>query len=203
MAGRGATISGWGGALPDRVITNTELEQTLDTSDQWIAERSGIRQRNIVPRPGETGTGPATTAELAVAAGRRALESAGLSPADINLVLLATTTPDQSVPATSAAVADLLGVQCGAFDLNAACSGFVYGLVTAHGFVAGGLDRVLVIGAETLSRITDWTDRSTAVLFADGAGAVVLEAVPTEGQLLGWDLGVDGTARNILYADMA
>src|SRR3954452_13297505 len=203
MPNRGAAIAGWGAALPDKVVTNADLEQTLDTNDQWIVERSGIRERRIVPRPGEEGTGPSNTAELAAAAGQRAIESAGLSPADIDLLILATTSPDQMVPATSAAVAELLGVQCGAFDLNAACSGFAYSLVAANGFVTGGLDRVLVIGAETLSRITDWTDRSTAVLFADGAGAVVLEAVPTEGQLLGWDLGVDGTTRNILYADMA
>ena len=205
-SGRGAAITGWGGALPDKVLTNHDLEQWLDTSDEWIAERSGIRQRHVVPRPQDeaagTATGPKNTADLAVAAATKALDRAGLTPADLDLLVLATTTPDQSVPATSAAVAEILGVQCGAFDLNAACSGFVYSLVAAHGFVTGGLDRVLVVGAETLSRITDWDDRSTAVLFADGAGAVVLEAVPGETPLLGWDLGVDGTARSILYADM-
>src|SRR3954471_22860608 len=108
MPNRGAAIAGWGGALPDKVVTNADLERTLDTTDQWIVERSGIRERRIVPRPGEDGTGPTNTAELAVAAGQRALTPAGLSPADIDLLVLATTTPDQTVPATSAAVAELL-----------------------------------------------------------------------------------------------
>src|SRR5437763_17193137 len=117
MAARGAAITGWSGVLPDKVLTNHDLEQTLDTSDEWIVERSGIRERRIVPRPGEDGTGPTNTAELAVAASQQALTSAGLSAADIDLLILATTTPDQTVPATSAHVADLLGLQCGAFDI--------------------------------------------------------------------------------------
>ena len=189
---RGAAIRGWGVALPDNVVTNADLEKTLDTSDSWIVERTGIRQRHI----------GSTTSELAVAAANKALDHAGLTPADIGLLVVATTTPDQTVPATSAAVQDMLGLQCGAFDLNAACSGFVYSLVVANGMVASGIDRVLVVGAETLSKITDWDDRSTAVLFGDGAGAVVLEAIPGEGNLLGWDLGADGSARGILYADV-
>jgi 3-oxoacyl-[acyl-carrier-protein] synthase-3 len=134
------------------------------------------------------------------------MERAGVRPADIGLLILCTTTPDQQVPATSAVVQHELGLACGAFDVNAACSGFVYGLVTAHQFVASGsVERVLVIGSETLSRIVDWDDRSTAVLFADGAGAVVIEAADDGGKgshLLGWDLGCDGSARSILDADI-
>jgi 3-oxoacyl-[acyl-carrier-protein] synthase-3 len=139
---------------------------------------------------------------MAVEAGKAAMASAGVTPADIDLLVLATTTPDQAVPATSSVVQDKLGLRCGAFDLNAACSGFVYATTVATGMVATGVDRVLVIGSETLSRITDWSDRGTAVLFADGAGAVVVEAVPGEGQLLGYDLGTDGSLRPILYCDL-
>jgi 3-oxoacyl-[acyl-carrier-protein] synthase-3 len=190
---RGATITGWGTALPPTVVTNADFEARLDTTDEWITERSGIRERRV----------GGTTAGLAVEAARRALLRAGLEPGDIDLLVLATTTPDQQVPATSAVVQHQLGLRCGAMDLNAACSGFVYSLVAAHGFAAMGFDRVLVIGSETLSRITDQDDRSTAVLFADGAGAVVLEAVPGEGQLLGWDLGADGSAQPILNCDIA
>ncbi len=188
----GVTITGWGTALPDKVITNADLEARLDTSDEWITERSGIRERRI----GDS------CAELAIGAGRAALARAGVAPADIDLLALATTTPDQSVPATSAHVAFELGLTCGAFDLNAACSGFVYSLVAASGMVGGHVGRVLLIGAERLSRITDWEDRSTAVLFGDGAGAVVLEAVDGPGDLLAWDLGADGSLRPILYADL-
>jgi len=189
---RSARITGWGTALPDKVVTNADLEAMLDTSDEWIVERSGIRERRV----------GGTTATLAVASGKAAMDRAGVSPAEIDLLILCTTTPDQQVPATSAVVQHELGLACGAFDINAACSGFVYGLVTAHQFVAtGSVERVLLIGSETLSRITDWDDRSTAVLFADGAGAVVVSAA--EGShLLGWDLGCDGSARSILDADI-
>jgi 3-oxoacyl-[acyl-carrier-protein] synthase-3 len=186
------SIGGWGTALPDKTVTNADLEARLDTSDAWIVERTGIRERRI----GDS------TAALAVEAGRRALQHAGTDPADVDLVLLCTTTPDQTVPATSAAVQDALGVRGGAFDLNAACSGFVYGLVTAAGLLGAGMSRILVVGAETLSRIVDWEDRSTAVLFGDGAAAMVVEAVEDRGQLLGWDLGADGSLRHILHADV-
>ncbi len=188
----GMRILGWGTALPDRVVTNADLEKTLDTTDQWIVERSGIRERRI----GDS------TADLAIAAGRNALEHAGVDPASIDLMILATTTPDQTVPATSASVHHALGLGGGAFDLNAACSGFVYGLVMAGGLLGSGAKRILVIGAETLSRITDWTDRNTAVLFGDGGGAIVVERVADEGQLLAWDLGLDAEAREILQADV-
>ena len=188
----GMRILGWGTALPDKIVTNSDLEKTLDTSDAWIVERSGIRERRI----GES------TAELAIGAGRQALQRAGVDPASIDLMILATTTPDQTVPATSAHVQDALELGGGAFDLNAACSGFVYSLVIANGMLGSGTDRILVIGAETLSRITDWTDRNTAVLFGDGGGALVLESTPDEGQLLAWDLGLDGSSRDILKAEV-
>ncbi|MGH9063885.1 MAG: beta-ketoacyl-ACP synthase III [Acidimicrobiales bacterium] len=188
---RGAALTGWGSALPPRVVTNAELERSLDTNDAWIRERTGIAERRI----------GGTTGGLAVEAGRRALESAGLRASDIDLLVLATTTPDQAIPATSGTVQDVLGTRGGALDLNAACAGFVYALVAAHALVAAGSERALVIGADTMSGVIDHRDRGTAVLFGDGAGAVVLEAVPEEGQLLSWDLGVDGSARGILCCD--
>lgn len=188
----GFRILGWGSALPDKVITNADLERTLETSDAWITDRTGIRERRI-------GT---STAELATEAGRAALIQAGVDPASIDLLILCTTTPDQSVPATSAHVHHALGLGGGAFDLNAACSGFVYGMVMAEGMLATGPRRVLVVGAETLSRLTDWTDRNTAVLFGDGGGALVLERCDGAGQMLSWDLGVDGSARRILQSEV-
>jgi 3-oxoacyl-[acyl-carrier-protein] synthase-3 len=188
----GTRILGWGCALPDKIITNADLEKTLDTSDAWIVERSGIRERRI-------GT---STAELAIAAGRAALSNAGVAPESIDLTILCTTTPDQTVPATSAHVQEVLEVGGGAFDLNAACAGFVYGLVTADGMLTRSAQRVLLIGAEMLTRITDWSDRNTAVLFGDGGGALVLERTPDEGQLLSWDLGLDGSARHILHCPL-
>ena len=126
----------------------------------------------------------------------------GLDPSEIDAVILATTTPDRAVPATSATVQHELGLRCGAFDINAACSGFTYGLVVAHGLIATGAEKILVIGTDTLARITDWEDRNTAVLFADGSGAVVLEAVDGRGELLGWDLDADGSAERFLYAEV-
>lgn len=188
----GLRILGWGSALPEKVVTNHDLEKTLDTSDEWIVERSGIRERRI----GES------TAELAIEAGRSALAQSGVAAKSIDLMVLATTTPDQQVPACSAHVHQALGLGGGAFDLNAACSGFVYALVMANGLLETGANRVLVVGAETLSRITDWNDRNTAVLFGDGGGALVLERAPGEGQLLGWDLGLDASAREILECDI-
>jgi 3-oxoacyl-[acyl-carrier-protein] synthase-3 len=189
---RGGVISGWGTALGDKVVTNHDLEKTLDTSHEWIVERSGISERHV---------GGSTT-ELSVRSGEKALAMAGLDPGDIDALVLATTTPDRTVPATSASVQRELGLSCGAFDINAACSGWVYALVNAHGLIAMGAERVLLIGTDTLSRITDWDDRNTAVLFADGSGAAVLEAVDGPGQLLAWDLDADGTAEELLYADV-
>ena len=190
---RTARIAGWGIALPEKVVTNDDLAAVLDTSDEWIRERSGIRERRV----------GGTTAGLAIEAGQVALDRAGIAAADIDLLVLCTTTPDQQVPATSATVQHALGLKCGAFDLNAACSGFVYGLVTAHQFIeTGGTERILLIGSETLSRIIDWDERTTAVLFGDGAGAVVLDSTDGESSLLGWDLGSDGSLRSILDADI-
>jgi 3-oxoacyl-[acyl-carrier-protein] synthase-3 len=191
MTPRGFVVRGWGTAVPDKVVTNDDLSVRLDTSDEWISERTGIRERRW----------GGTTSSLAIEAGRRALEHAGLQPTDIDLVLLATTTPDAIVPGTACTVQDALGIPAGAFDLNAACSGFVYGLVTAAGLMAVGVNRVLLIGADTLSSITDLDDRTMAVLVGDGAGALVLEAVEAPGALLSWNMGADGSLRHLLYCD--
>ena len=191
VGARGGVISGWGTAVPDKVITNHELAETMDTSDEWIVARTGIRERRI----------GGTTVGLSIESGRAALEMSGLDPSEINAVILATTTPDRQW-GNAALVQHELGLRCGAFDINAACSGFVYGLVNAHGLIAMGADKVLLIGTDTLSRITDWDDRATAPLFADGSGAVVIESVPGRGQLLGWDLDADGSLAPLLWADV-
>jgi 3-oxoacyl-[acyl-carrier-protein] synthase-3 len=188
----GAAITGWGTALPDEVRTNYDLEKMFETNHDWIVERTGISERRV----------GGTTAGLSVEAGRQALEMSGVRHQDIDILILATTTPDRLVPATSATVQHELGLTCGAFDLNAACSGWVYGLVAAHGFIATGAKKILVIGTDTLARITDWTDRNTAILFADGSGAAVVEAVDGPGQLLGWDLHADGSAEEALYCEI-
>jgi 3-oxoacyl-[acyl-carrier-protein] synthase-3 len=204
----GAAITGWGTALPERVVTNADIATLFDTSNDWIVERSGIRQRRaaagpfvVDPAPHHPPGGLGTTATLAVEAGRQAMQQAGVDPGEIGVLVLCTTTPDQLIPASSAPVSAALGIGGGAMDLNAACAGFTYGLVTAAGLIAAGTGPVLLIGAETLSRATNWTDRTNAFLFGDGAGAVVIEEVPGEGSLLGWDLGVDGALVDLLYAD--
>ena len=189
---RGAILTGWGRALPEKVVTNDDLAATMDTSDEWIRERTGIHRRHV----------GSSTAELSVRSGRSAIEMAGLDPSDIDALVLSTTTPDRTVPATSATIQHALGLRCGAFDINAACSGFVYGLAVAQGLIAIGSRKVLLIGTDTLSRITDWTDRNTAILFADGSGAAVLEAVDGPGDLLGWDIDADGSAEDLLYCDI-
>lgn len=189
---RGARFTGWGTALGHKTVTNSDLAQTMDTNDEWIRERTGIQRRHI-------GGG---TAELSAVSGSAAMKMAGVDPSSIDALILATTTPDRTVPATSATVQNLLGLSCGAFDVNAACSGFVYALVNAHGLIAMGAERVLLIGTDTLARITDWTDRNTAVLFADGSGAAVLESTSGRGHLLGWDLDADGSAEEILFAEL-
>lgn len=189
---RGARFTGWGTALGHKTVTNHDLAETMDTNDEWIRERTGIERRHI----------GGSTAGLSIESGRRALEMAGVDPSSIDALVLATTTPDRTVPATSATVQNALGLRCGAFDINAACSGFVYALVNAHGLIAMGARRVLLIGTDTLARITDWSDRNTAVLFADGSGAAVLEATEDAGHLLGWDLDADGSAEELLYCDI-
>ncbi len=188
----GAAITGWGAALPAQVVTNDDFARRLDTSDSWISERTGIRERRI----------GGTTASLATEAGRAVLQRAGVSGADVDLLIVATTTPDQAIPAVSSPVHHALGIGGGAFDLNAACSGFGYALVTADALVSAGHRRVLLIGAETLSRYTDMDDRATAVLFGDGAAGVLLESRPGREMILARDLGVDGSAVPILYADL-
>ncbi len=204
----GCAITGWASALPTTVVTNQDIMTLFDTSDEWIVERTGIRHRRAADGPFVAERPPAspdggmgTTAQLAAQAGHAALERAGLTGADIDLLVLCTTSPDQLVPATSSPVANALGIRGGGMDINAACAGFTYGLVSAAGMVGVGAQRVLVIGAETLSRITNWSDRSNAFLFGDGAGAVVVEAVPGESSLLGWDVGVDGSLQPLFYAD--
>ena len=189
---RGARFTGWGTALGHKVVTNDDLAKTMDTNDEWVRERTGIQRRHI----------GGTTSELSAISGAAAMKMAGVDPASIDALILATTTPDRTVPGTSATVQNLLGLSCGAFDVNAACSGFVYALVNAHGLIAMGAERVLLIGTDTLARITDWTDRNTAVLFADGSGAAVLEATSGRGHLLGWDLDADGSAEEILFAEL-
>lgn len=188
----GARFTGWGRALPPKVLTNHDLEGMVETSDQWIRERTGIERRHV----------GGTTAGLSIESGSRALEMAGVDPLDIDALVLATTTPDRTVPATSATVQHGLGLKCGAFDVNAACSGFVYATVVAHGLIAMGARKVLLIGTDTLSRITDWGDRNTAILFADGSGAAVLEATDGPGQLLGWDIDSDGSAEELLFCEV-
>ncbi|MFM8947920.1 MAG: beta-ketoacyl-ACP synthase III [Acidimicrobiaceae bacterium] len=188
----GAKIIGWGTALPEKIVTNDDLSKTMDTSDAWIRERTGIERRHV----------GGSTASLSIESGRKAIEMAGIDPLSIDALVLSTTTPDRTVPATSAAVQHGLGLRCGAFDVNAACSGFVYALITGHGLIAMGMRRILVIGTDTLSRITDWTDRNTAILFADGSGAAVIEATNGPGQLLGWDFDADGSLEELLYAEV-
>ncbi|MCD2181253.1 beta-ketoacyl-ACP synthase III [Rhizobium sp. GN54] len=196
-----SVVRGFGTSLPKRVLTNRELESMVDTSDEWIVQRTGIRQRYIAGE-GET------TASLGEAAAREALDRAGLTAADIDLIIVATSTPDNTFPATAVNIQNRLGMHHGyAFDLQAVCSGFVYGMATADAYIRGGLARrVLVIGAETFSRILDWTDRTTCVLFGDGAGAIVLEAQEGEGTVA--DRGVltaqlrsDGAHLEKLYVD--
>ncbi len=183
-----ALITGWGMYAPARILTNDDLSKMVETSDEWIMTRTGIRERRIA-------ADDETTTTLAVHAGRDALAVAALDPAELDLVIVATCSPDYPLPATGVLVATELGATHAAgFDLQAACSGFVFGLATATSFIRSGMYRnVLLIGVEVLSRYVDWTDRGTCVLFGDGAGAVVLQASDQPGGLLGADLFSDGT----------
>jgi len=188
----GARFTGWGRALPPKVLTNHDLEQMVETSDEWIRERTGIERRHV----------GGTTSGLSIESGRLALEMSGVDPSEIDALVLSTTTPDRTVPATSATVQHGLGLKCGAFDVNAACSGFVYATVVAHGMIAMGARKVLLIGTDTLARITNWEDRNTAILFGDGSGAAVLEATDGPGQLLAWDIDSDGSAEELLFCEI-
>jgi 3-oxoacyl-[acyl-carrier-protein] synthase-3 len=194
-------IKGVGGYLPTRVLTNEDLAKVVDTSDQWITERTGIKERRIAAE-GEL------TSTMGAVAARRALDDAGVAPEDIDLIILATSTPDQTFPATAVSIQADLGITQGAaFDMQAVCSGFVFALATADTYMKSGLfKRALVIGAEAFSRLLDWEDRSTCVLFGDGAGAVVVEAQKLNGALtdkgiLATCLRSDGRYRDKLYVD--
>ncbi len=196
-----SVVRGIGSALPRRIMTNKDFEALVDTSDEWIVQRTGIRQRHIA---GDD----ETTASLGEAAARAALDHAGLQPDDIDVIVLATSTPNNTFPATAVEIQNRLGIHHGfAFDLQAVCSGFVYAITMADLHLRGGLGkRALVIGSETFSRILDWTDRTTCVLFGDGAGAVVLEAAEGEGSLsdrgiLASALRSDGAQKDKLYVD--
>ncbi|MDQ4060519.1 MAG: ketoacyl-ACP synthase III [Pseudomonadota bacterium] len=196
-----SVVLGVGSYLPARVLTNAELERIVDTSDEWIVQRTGIRKRHIAA-DGEV------TSDLAAAAARAALEDAGLEASDIDLVVVGTSSPDNTFPATAVATQDKLGIRQGAaFDVQAVCTGFVYALATADNFLkSGAFKRALVIGAETYSRILDWTDRTTCVLFGDGAGAVVLEPRQQSGTIsdrgvLTTHLRSDGHYKTKLYVD--
>ncbi|MEP4380193.1 MAG: beta-ketoacyl-ACP synthase III [Alphaproteobacteria bacterium] len=199
---RRSIVAGIGAYLPDRVVTNAELAERIETSDEWIQERSGIRQRHIVA-DGEM------TSDLATAAAQRALAAAGMGPDDIDIILVATSTPDETFPATATVVQSKLGCANGSmgFDVQAVCSGFVFALATADNFIkVGQAESALVIGAETFSNILDWEDRSTCVLFGDGAGAVVLKAAEGDGTsadrgILSTHLHSDGRLHDLLYVD--
>ena len=193
----GARIIGCGSYLPDRILGNDELSSMVDTSDEWIVSRTGIRQRHIAA-DGQF------TSDLAVKASSRALENAGISADEVDLIIVATTTPDNTFPSVATKVQAKLGLEKGAaFDIQAVCSGFIYGLAVADNFIkAGQAETVLLVGAETFSRIIDWQDRSTCVLFGDGAGAVVLRAAGNDGRgILSTHLHSDGRHGDLLYAD--
>ncbi|MDG4908356.1 MULTISPECIES: beta-ketoacyl-ACP synthase III [unclassified Mesorhizobium] len=196
-----SVVRGNGAALPRRIMKNADFEGMVETSDEWIVQRTGIRQRHVA-------ADDETTASLGEAAARAALDSAGLTPADIDLIVLATSTPNNTFPATAVEIQNRLGMHHGfAFDMQAVCSGFVYAVATADLYIRGGLaKRVLVIGSETFSRILDWSDRSTCVLFGDGAGAVVLEAAKGAGNIadrgvLAASLRSDGVHKEKLFVD--
>jgi len=193
---RRSVVAGVGSALPKRKVTNEELAATVDTTDEWIVERTGIRSRYIAAE-GET------TGSLALAAARGALDHAGVSALDIDLIVLATATPDQTFPSTATKVQAALGIDdCIAFDVHAVCTGFLYALSVADSMLrSGNASKALVIGAETFSRILDWEDRATCVLFGDGAGALVLSAEETDSGILATKLHADGRHNDLLFVD--
>ncbi len=190
---RYSAITGWGMYAPEKVLTNADLERIVDTSDEWITTRTGIKQRHIAA-PHETAS------TLSIAAARQALARAGIEGKDLGLIIIATVSYDYPFPSTANLVQHALGAQCGAFDMQAACTGFLYGLSVAHQFIANGsIKHALVVGVEVLSRAVDYTDRSTCVLFGDGAGAVVLSASDEPGGVLGFTLGSDGARPDLLW----
>ena len=188
-----SVITGWGKAIPERVLTNADLERMVETSDDWIVSRTGIRERHI--------TAPDESAStLAITAGRAALTRAGLAATDLDLIIVATVTGDYTFPATANLVQDALGARCPSFDIQAACSGWLYGLVMAHQFItAGTMRHIMVIGVEVLSKLVNFQDRQTCVLFGDGAGAAILSASTAPGGILGWTLGSEGSHPERLY----
>ncbi len=190
---RYAHVTGWGMAVPERIVTNAELERLVDTTDEWIVSRTGIRERRVVGKHDSTST-------LAARAGARALERTELTARDLQLIIVATCTPDHLFPATACLVQDLLGAgRAGAFDLSAACTGFIFAVnMAAQAIRSGAIDNALVIGAETLSRFVNWEDRSTCVLFGDGAGAFVLQASDRPGGILSCVMRSDGSGGNLL-----
>ena len=188
-------ITGTGSSLPERVVTNAELAESVDTNDEWIRERTGIRRRHIIDES-------ESTCDLAERAARSALDAAGIAPATLDLIVVGTTTPDRIYPSTACRLQARLGAgECPAFDVQAVCTGFIYALGVAEKFFrAGGVGRALVVGADTHSRLLDWSDRSTCVLFGDGAGAVVLEASDSPG-VMSTHLHADGRYEPLLYVD--
>lgn len=190
---KGVGIIGTGSYVPENVVTNFDLEKMVDTSDEWIRSRTGIKERRILDK--EKGS-----SYMAIEAAKKALEASELEPNDIDLIIVSTVTPDMMFPSTACLVQENLKCKnAAAFDLEAACSGFLYGLSVAYSFVSSGIYKnILLIGTDTLSRITDWTDRNTCVLFGDGAGAAIISEVPEGRGILGLDLGADGEGKNLL-----
>ncbi len=192
-----AKIKATGSYLPEKVVANTDLARTIDTSDEWIVQRTGIQRRHVVAENENVVT-------MAVAAASKALEQASLTPHDLDMIIVATCTASQVFPATACSVQAQLGAQnCAAFDVQAACSGFIYGLSIAQQFIAGGqYKRILLIGSEAMSRVLDWQDRSSCILFGDGAGAVILEAANEPG-VMSTHLSADGSYKDVLFLDNA